>query len=145
MSDKIFISYDNTVEAIDHISSLIISAGKPDVVVGLTRGGLVPAVMLSHKLGVPMTTIQWSTRDYPAKETLESLRNYRHVLIVDDICDTGESLNTLLYDMKVVAPITRVETAVLAVKQNQPYRPNYYWMSIYPKDTDAWVDFFWEK
>jgi hypoxanthine phosphoribosyltransferase len=66
-------------------------------------------------------------------------------LIVDDICDTGESLNTLLYDMKVVAPITRVETAVLAVKQNQPYRPNYYWMSIYPKDTDAWVDFFWEK
>lgn len=36
---------------------------KPDYIVGLTRGGLIPAVMLSHYLNVPMYTLNVSLRD----------------------------------------------------------------------------------
>ena len=36
---------------------------KPDYIVGLTRGGLVPAVMLSHYLNIPMWTLNVSLRD----------------------------------------------------------------------------------
>ena len=36
---------------------------KPDYIVGLTRGGLVPATMLSHYLNVPMHTLHVSFRD----------------------------------------------------------------------------------
>ena len=36
---------------------------KPDYIVGLTRGGLIPAVMLSHYLNVPMWTLNVSLRD----------------------------------------------------------------------------------
>lgn len=36
---------------------------KPDYIVGLTRGGLIPAVMLSHYLDIPMWTLNVSLRD----------------------------------------------------------------------------------
>ena len=36
---------------------------RPDYIVGLTRGGLVPAVMLSHYLNVPMHSLGVSLRD----------------------------------------------------------------------------------
>lgn len=73
-------------------------ATAPDIVVGLTRGGLVPAVHLSHMFNVPMLPLQWSSRDFAKKDefALERLidRAYHgtRLLIVDDIFDTGETL-----------------------------------------------------
>lgn len=40
-----------------------LSEWRPDYIVGLTRGGLIPAVMLSHYLDVPMWTLNVSLRD----------------------------------------------------------------------------------
>jgi len=42
---------------------ITISRWRPDYIVGLTRGGLVPATMLSHWLQVPMHTLNVSLRD----------------------------------------------------------------------------------
>ena len=42
---------------------IVISGWRPDYIVGLTRGGLVPAVMISHYLDVPMHTLNVSLRD----------------------------------------------------------------------------------
>ena len=46
-----------------------------DSIYGIPRGGLIPAVMLSHKLGLPLV-------DTIGKNTL----------VVDDICDSGVTL-----------------------------------------------------
>jgi len=46
---------------------------------GLPRGGLIPTVMLSHKLGIPM---------------VQDL-NLPNTLIMDDICDSGETFKKL--------------------------------------------------
>lgn len=43
--------------------NIIISGWRPDYVVGLTRGGLIPAVMISHYLNVPMHSLGVSLRD----------------------------------------------------------------------------------
>jgi len=48
---------------------------------GCPRGGLIPAVLLSHKLGIPLITD-------------ESKINVS-TLIVDDICDTGDTFTKL--------------------------------------------------
>jgi hypoxanthine phosphoribosyltransferase len=45
---------------------------------GLPRGGLIPAVMLSHKLNLPLVY-------FPLENTL----------IVDDICDTGKTFERI--------------------------------------------------
>ena len=42
---------------------IILSGWRPDYIVGLTRGGLVPAVMISHYLNVPMYGLSVSLRD----------------------------------------------------------------------------------
>jgi hypoxanthine phosphoribosyltransferase len=42
---------------------IVVSEWRPDYVVGITRGGLLPAVMISHYLGVPMKALNVSLRD----------------------------------------------------------------------------------
>ena len=42
---------------------IIVGKWRPDYIVGLTRGGLIPAVMLSHYLNVPMYSLSVSLRD----------------------------------------------------------------------------------
>ena len=42
---------------------IVLSGWRPDYIVGLTRGGLIPAVMISHYLNVPMYSLSVSLRD----------------------------------------------------------------------------------
>jgi xanthine phosphoribosyltransferase len=94
---------------------------KPDYIVGLTRGGLIPATMLSHYLEVPLQTLNVSLRDselgpesnlwmaeeafgyVPAdeQETLKSrwdISRRKNILIVDDINDSGATLQWIKDD-----------------------------------------------
>ena len=48
---------------------------------GCPRGGLIPAVMLSHKLGLPLIIDESKITEW--------------TLIVDDICDTGETFRKM--------------------------------------------------
>lgn len=93
---------------------------RPDYVIGLTRGGLVPANLISQYLDVPMHTLKVSLRDandcesnlwmaedafgyipatdndYSWTRTDESLR--KKILIVDDINDSGATMNWIRQD-----------------------------------------------
>lgn len=91
---------------------------RPDYIVGLTRGGLVPATMLSHYMNVPMHTLNVSLRDselgpesncWMAEDAFgytgpttdgDSPRSTRgkNILIVDDINDSGATLNWIRDD-----------------------------------------------
>lgn len=95
---------------------------QPDYIVGLTRGGLIPANMISQYLDVPMETLKvtlrhgtencesnlWMAEDafgyIPIEERKanggwESLAKYRkRILIVDDINDSGATLNWIRQD-----------------------------------------------
>lgn len=42
---------------------ITLSGWKPDYIVGINRGGLIPAVMLSHYFNIPMKTLMVSLRD----------------------------------------------------------------------------------
>ena len=48
---------------------IAVSDWKPDYVVGVTRGGALPAVMLSHYLDVPMHTLKVCLRDHEDTES----------------------------------------------------------------------------
>ncbi len=94
---------------------------RPDYVVGLTRGGLVPANMISQYLNIPMETLKVSLRDersepesnlwmaedafgYLSQElrgesgTVTDPALRKKILIVDDINDSGATFNWIHKD-----------------------------------------------
>ena len=71
---KMYVSWNMVDEFID-IIKMKYKDHKFTGVYGLPRGGLIFAVILSHRLGVPML-----------------MAPVKGCLIVDDICDSGESL-----------------------------------------------------
>jgi xanthine phosphoribosyltransferase len=91
-------------------------AWRPDYVVGLTRGGLVPANLISQYLEVPMQTLKVSLRDgdenacesnlwmaedaygYEVFDPIASGDGRKRILIVDDINDSGATLNWIMKD-----------------------------------------------
>ena len=78
---KIQYSLSSFEEDINQLARRIKRAGLPKNVYGVPRGGLVPAVWLSHLLERPMI--------------YEENQIGRSTMIVDDICDTGATLSRL--------------------------------------------------
>ena len=78
---------------------------RPDYIVGITRGGLVPAVMISHYFDIPMHTLNteesnlWMAEDaFGYKDGGPDVTARKKILIVDDINDTGKTINWLIED-----------------------------------------------
>jgi len=85
---------------------IAISGWKPDYVIGITRGGLLPAVMISHFFDIPCETLKIQLRDgttnesncWMAEDAVGYIDQPKNILIVDDINDTGATLNWLMKD-----------------------------------------------
>jgi xanthine phosphoribosyltransferase len=91
-----------------------LSDWRPDYVVGITRGGLLAATMISHYFEIPMHTLNVSMRDGVGRESnIQMARdafghaNYdpmcssdgkKNILVVDDINDSGATLNWIMHD-----------------------------------------------
>lgn len=72
----------------------------PDFLIGIGRGGLVPAVYLSHALGLPTLSVDHSAQVHDfAGAALERLaartREGERLLVVDDINDSGATIARL--------------------------------------------------
>ena len=114
---------------------------KPTHIVGITRGGLIPAVMLSHSFDLPMETLGVSFRDNRATHhtKFKPIDDARY-LIVDDINDSGTTF-------KVVSDIFRnrrltFATSALINKEKSGFDVDFYGEMFYHDD---WINFPWEK
>lgn len=75
---------------------------RPDYIVGISRGGLMPAVMISHYFGIPMRPLQVSLRDHgdcvSDLSMGEDAFEGKKILVVDDINDQGSTINWIKQD-----------------------------------------------
>ena len=178
---KVYYTNDN-VKAWVHsiIRQMCADSWKPDYIVGLTRGGLIPATMLSHYLNVRMETLKVSLRDdcccgpetncWMPEDAIGYIENdqgqmvldlengRKNILIVDDINDSGHTLNWIRQDWESsVAGVADRETwdhiwgnnvrvAVCINNDASEFKDiDYSALTINKLEDPVWIVFPWEN
>ena len=139
-------TYNSIEEGVANIAKRITKStapSYPDFIVGLSRGGLIPGVMLSHILNIPFIPVCYSSKrgkgDDKYNLTYLPPIKARRILLIDDICDSGHTMNDV---SDYYTPSLEIETASLYVKEDSVIQPTYYWKFL--KADDPWIDFPWE-
>lgn len=152
---------------------------RPDYIVGLTRGGNIPATIISHMIDVPCETLKVSLRDggqcesncwmsedafgYVALEEQELYKSRwdparrSNILIVDDINDTGATLEWIEKDWRSSCLPNEdagwsnvfggnVRFAVLTNNLSSNFdNISYYSHEVNKIENDVWLVYPWEK
>lgn len=141
---------------------------KVDSIVGLSRGGLVPATILAHKLNVREILVHGyhsydddtNTRDTNNthgmmyqdvvhdlsvsfnRGTSQGLFDHKQILIVDDLCDEGLTLQGLVKRLKkkFKKDVAHFYTATLYCKEHSVFKPDY----VGEHCGKDWLAFPWE-
>ena len=151
---KIYVSWSDVQRQVQElVRQMWLDDWRPDYVVGITRGGLTPANLISQYLGVPMNTLKVSLQD--GKEDCESnfwmqedAMAHRNILIVDDINDSGATLNWIRDDWgSEIEWGSNVRVAVLYDNESSDsiHTPDYSAESINKAADPQWIVFPWEE
>lgn len=120
-----------------------------EAIIGLSRGGLVPGVIMSHMMNIPLISVDYSSTagkgdNRDKTNVLPDLpEDVGHVLVVDDISDSGLTLCEVFdYYMRRVGDRISMDSATLYYKEGSSHVPDFVWQTI-PKDA-PWIIFPWE-
>lgn len=139
---KIYLDYDDVLSMCHNIT-YDVSKIKPDVIVGITRGGLLPALHLSHHLDRPLQTIVWQTRDSNRCEHDAHLQKLidtgKIIVFVDDINDTGRTFSEISKKYHCARPNVHFISLVQKSETDFPA------LAALTLNDDRWIVFPWEK
>lgn len=128
--EKIYLGWVEYLLLICDLRDMIKASGiKFDYIYGPCRGGYIPAVILSHEFNVPVVENEQDFQDI-ADERLS-------VLIVDDIIDTGETIND---NIDAFGGHITFHTASLYKHKKCKYKPDFY-----VRENSKWICFPYEK
>ena len=117
----------------------------PNVIVGISRGGLLPGVMMSHWLQKPFKPIIAALRDFPDWEEYLPKKTDDQVLIVDDICDSGGTFHKISDLLKKRRSKVDVRFASLWWNNECNFEPHYYVQECAKDTENLWIEFPWEN
>ena len=152
---KVYYSWDHIdIACTDIYKDIVSDSFKPDLIIGLTRGGLVPATILSHKFDVPMDTIKISLRDHISKGGT-FYKDYgvpqANILIVDDINDTGATILRLkeIWEHSLISDWDnlwhkKIRFATIVDNAASKTRVDYRYTTINKAEKDVWIVYPWE-
>jgi uncharacterized protein len=123
----------------------------PTSIIGIGRGGLVPAVYMSHASGVPMLSVDYSSNDPDfSAELLQKLARRsadgERLLFVDDINDSGRSIGDLRGALATAGGVAdNIRFAVLIDNVVSAEQVDYRFRAIDRSRNKDWFVFPWES
>jgi hypoxanthine phosphoribosyltransferase len=159
MTNKRYISeQEMKTGVLDIVSQMYSDDWRPDMIVGVTRGGLIPAVMMSHYTGIRMETIDVRLRDtFNSPEhalwMAEDAGAGKRILILDDINDTGETFKWIVKDWEESNPPAdwldiwgnNVRFATIIDNAPSAFDVDYSSIEINKAEDPAWIVFPFEE
>ena len=136
--------YDMLLELADRIRS---TGFKPDIIVGISRGGWIPARVLSDLLDNPYVTsvrvefyagVYETNREPRLTQPIAVDVSEKRILLVDDVVDTGSSA-VLVREHLSKQGVKEVRLLTLYYKPWSVVKPD-----LYSKETRDWIVFPWE-
>ncbi|HEY5821585.1 MAG TPA: phosphoribosyltransferase [Propionibacteriaceae bacterium] len=142
------LTYEGFGTSVRELAQSIADSGfVPDVVLGIARGGLIPAGALAYALDTKnlfTLSVEFYTGVNTRLDVPVMLPPFLDVhdlddatvLIVDDVADTGKTLE-LVHDF-CAGHVAEARTAVLYEKPHSVIKADYAW-----RYTDRWINFPW--
>ena len=153
MADKLIISFNEYIKIVEKLAILIHKNYKPTVLIGIMRGAAPIIDILSRILKLPIAYIviqSYSGKGIEDKQgelmfarEISSLANnedFNRVLLIDDLSDTGLTLNKSIEWLKNYGPtkdyIKEVKTACLWKKKSSSFEPDFCAVKLH---SDPWI------
>lgn len=145
-------SYDEFVAAVLALGAQVRDGDwRPDFLIGIGRGGLTPAVFLSHAIEIPMLSVDVSAAvpafaDDLLAKLAQRTRFGERLLFVDDINDSGATIRALRAGLAAAGAETdHVRFATLLDNVRSIERVEYGFRSIDRATDKDWFVFPWES
>ena len=153
MSNKLIISFEEYLNTVEKLAVMIHQNYKPTVLVGIMRGAAPIIDILSRILKLPTAYIviqSYSGKGIEDKQgklmfareisSLAIAKDFNKVLLVDDLSDTGLTLNKSIEWLKnynsIKDNINEIKTACLWKKKSSTFTPDFCPVIL---DSDPWI------
>tara|TARA_B100000780_G_scaffold274592_1_gene239834 strand:- start:444 stop:980 length:537 start_codon:yes stop_codon:yes gene_type:complete len=153
MADKLIISFKEYTQIVEKLAIQIHKNYKPTVLVGIMRGAAPIIDILSRVLKLPIAYIviqSYSGEGMEDKQgqlmfareisSLAADKDFNRVLLIDDLSDTGLTLNKSIEWLKNYGPtknfINEVKTACLWKKKSSSFEPDFCSVRL---ESDPWI------
>ena len=147
--DYLILSWSDVYNLTLQLSERIVNSQfVPDVIVGIARGGWIPARILSDVLytnTLQNIRIEYYT-DVGAKgkepkitQPLTGSMKQKRMLLVDEVADTGDTLLHAINHVKELG-VKEVRSAVLHYKPTSVVKPDFFMV-----ETTSWIVYPWEN
>ncbi len=153
MANKLIINFEEYTKIVEKLAIQIHNNYKPTVLVGIMRGAAPIIDILSRLLKLPTAYIaiqSYSGEGLQDKQgqlvfareisSLANNKDFNRVLLIDDLSDTGLTLNKSIEWLKNYGPtknfINEVKTACLWKKKSSTFEPDFCPVRL---DSDPWI------
>ena len=153
MADKLIINFEDYLKTVEKLAIKIHKSYKPTVLIGIMRGAAPIIDILSRIMKLPIAYIviqSYSGEGTEDKQgqlmfareisSLANNKDFNKVLLIDDLSDTGLTLNKSIEWLKNYGPtkdyIKEVKTACLWKKKSSTFEPDFCPVRL---DSDPWI------
>tara|TARA_B100000963_G_scaffold357983_1_gene381469 strand:+ start:669 stop:1187 length:519 start_codon:yes stop_codon:yes gene_type:complete len=153
MSDKMIVGWEEYKNIVEKLAIQIHNGYNPTVLIGIMRGAAPIIDILSRILKLPIAYIVIQSYSGKGMEdqqgqlmfareisSLANDKDFKRVLLIDDLSDTGLTLNKSIEWLKNYGPtknfIEEIKTACLWKKKSSSFEPDFCPIKL---DSDPWI------